>query len=376
MTQSKNNAAAAAGEDVAPSTTEVPKSALLDSVEHKGYTGGNTNTDPVLLSQPLPQAVIQPQDTGKEEDIFRKDIQKQREKVSDHKKVSANPAGSAGAGQGHGGKKEAEPFSNPGLRDLSPDQKTTAARNLAKMMLYGYERANNFADSKLQISQAKLLKIRLAGKIDLQTIIPIDAETSVTFEQFIQTYNEQVKGTITVDQEWRDEVEPILVEVLSKYGHGLSPEQHLCGLLVTHVIQQGQKFIAQTQTLNSIMAYGLEMTRLNREGQAEPAPVRQPASAQKESIVTPYTPPPAPDLPEGALVILPGDPRYEILSLDATGAIQQQQLRQWGGKDNEKAMASAARQNRKRTGKGGGTQINAEEPESRRRIRRTGPKKK
>lgn len=366
MTTDKNNPGAgpASGNNsAAPGAQSVPGSALLEQVAQKDHTGGNAVADPALLSQPLGEAVIQPRPANKEEDIFSADIKKQREKAQEQKK--GDPSGGRAGGPGPAGKREPEPFTNPGMKDMNTEQKRTAAGNLAKMLLHGYDRLHKLADAKLQISPRKLLKIRLAGKIDLQTVIPVNANTSVSFEEFIQIYNEQVKGTIAMDPEWREEVEPVLVEVLSKYGHGLSPEQQLISMVIMEGLQQGQMFIAQTQTLNAIMAFGLEMTKMNRENGTASA---QPAAAHREPIVPPYTPPPpaAPDLPEGALVILPGDPRYESLNVDASGALQQHELRQWGAKDNLKAMTRAARQHNQSKGKK--TPISTDDPGPRKRV--------
>jgi hypothetical protein len=340
-------------------------SALLDQVELKSHTASNATIDPSLLSQPLGEAPIGMSNAAQEEDPFLKEIKKDKERKATEK---TTPTGSDAKRSGSAGS-----FANPAVMDLPPEKKQEAAANLAKLTLIGYENAANFFDGRLQISERKLMRIRTAGKIDMDTPIPVETGT-VPFEEFVATYNEQTKGTISVDQKFKDDVEPLLTSIFAKRGQGLSEEQMLIGLVAQHVIVNSQKFIASQQTFKAFLAYATEQSKLAREGKLEStrpgmnAPssaIYQPASAEG----------PQPNRPAdiaSPVVLHQEDPGYqEYLRWKQQQSVEngaaQFEMRNWGAKENIGAIDKANRMMNKR-GNVRTSTINAEEPEKRRRV--------
>jgi hypothetical protein len=135
-------------------------------------------------------------------------------------------------------KKNPEPF-NREFNQMSNKDKHDSSGKLADMILSGYKWANTFADSKLLFDQQKLAKLQKEGEIDLSVEIPISPSQTITAGEFIQEYNEQTKGTISVSDEFEQEVKPVLTRVLEKRGIGLTDEQQLIYLFSKDILVKG-----------------------------------------------------------------------------------------------------------------------------------------
>ncbi|MGH7250100.1 MAG: hypothetical protein ACREGC_03930, partial [Minisyncoccia bacterium] len=303
---------------------------------------------------------------AQEDDPFQKEIKKEKERKSSEKTTTSpgQPKRSTSLSD----------FPNPGLVDLPPEKKREAAANLAKLTLIGYENAANFFDSRLQISDRKLMKIRTAGKIDMDTPIPVESG-SVPFEEFVATYNEQTKGTIDVDQKFKDDVEPLLTSIFAKRGQGLSEEQMLIGLVAQHVIISSQKFIASRQMVNAFLAYATEQTKIARENNEKPPRPAMTSSPAPTYQPEPTSPSPQPNRPNGEApmrAVRSEDPEYQDYlrwkdQQSGEPGAQQYRMREWGGQDNMGAIEKANKMMNKR-GNIRASSITSEEPIKRRRV--------
>lgn len=331
----------------APDTSNskpVAGSALLESVENKAH-GGTAVADPTLLSQPIPEASIGASNAAKEPDPFQEEI-----KAAKAKRPVAE--GKTGAGPA---KVSGEPFRNPDMNNLPPEDQHAAAENMSKMIIQGYERGTHLLDGQLQIKEKTVLKIRVAGTIDMDAaLIPIDGGM-ISFDEFIRTYNEQNVGTVSVSQEFKDDVTPILTRVLAKRGHGLTDEQMLIYMFGSHMAMNLQKFWAQKQTLRAIMDYGREMTKQSRES-GEPVPAPAPAPER-----TYHQPAPAPSPASNSA---PQAQQQDLTPPAGQGHTDEYQLPTWGA--NKKALDKAAKR-KKDTGIRKSS-ITADPPERRKRV--------
>jgi hypothetical protein len=184
-------------------------------------------------------------------------------------------------------KKPQEPF-NKELKDLPKKDKEMASEKVAEMCITTYKWLNDFADSKLLIDERKLNKMQQNGEIDLSVEIPMGS-TSLTAFEFVQEYNEQSKGTISVSKEFEEEVRPVLTRVLEKRGIGMTDENYLAYLVVKDLVVKG--FMAK-QSLNvkkDILSTLKEATMLIR-GNAQPQP--QPYQAPPQQQQQQYAPQP------------------------------------------------------------------------------------
>lgn len=123
-------------------------------------------------------------------------------------------------------KKPIEPL-NREMNDLPKKDKHDAADKVAKMILGGYRMGNEFIDKKLLFDKKKISKLQMSGELDLSVQIPISENEQITAGEFIEEFNQQSEGTITVSKEFEEEVLPILTRVLEKRGVGMTDEQYL-----------------------------------------------------------------------------------------------------------------------------------------------------
>lgn len=179
-------------------------------------------------------------------------------------------------------KKPAEPF-NPQMKEMSNKDKNDAAEKFAEMIMGGYKWLNNYADSRLLIDEKKLMKLQMAGEVDLSIPMPLNPSTTLSAGEFIQEYNEQSKGTITVSKTFEEETMPVLTRVLAKRGVGMTDEQYLAFLFGKDAIQKtflmNQSLSVKKDILNQLK----EMTIAYRSN-AVPTFTAQPQPA------TPITP--------------------------------------------------------------------------------------
>ena len=185
-------------------------------------------------------------------------------------------------------KQPEEPF-NPQMNNLPKKDKRDAAEKVAKMILDAYKFTNNYADSLLQINQRKINKRQENGELDLSINIPISPTQSMTAGEFINEYNEQTKGTITVSKEFEDEVMPVLIDVLEEEGISMTKKQELAYLIGKDVAVKGfmgyQNYKVKKDTLKMLM-------ELNKNIKASNVINSQPRQQE-------YTPPPQqPTTPE------------------------------------------------------------------------------
>jgi hypothetical protein len=193
-------------------------------------------------------------------------------------------------------KKPQEPF-NKELKDLPKKDKEMASEKVAEMCITTYKWLNDFADSKLLIDERKLNKMQQNGEIDLSVEIPMGS-TSLTAIEFVQEYNEQSKGTISVSKEFEEEVRPVLTRVLEKRGIGMTDENYLAYLVVKDLVVKG--FMAK-QSLNvkkDILSTLKEATMLIR-GNAQPQPqAYQPQPQPQQQQYAPQPPIPTYEVEE------------------------------------------------------------------------------
>jgi len=71
--------------------------------------------------------------------------------------------------------------------------------------------------------------------------------------EFFKTYNDQMDNFITVSQEFKDEVTPLLEEIFAERGMGMTKEQRLLSLVVTDLFGKGILVFQQRQILNSMI---------------------------------------------------------------------------------------------------------------------------
>lgn len=192
-------------------------------------------------------------------------------------------------------KKPQEPF-NPKMKDLPNKDKNDAAEKFAEMIMGGYKWLNSYADSRLLFDERKLMKMQMAGEVDMSIPMPLSPTTTISAGEFIQEYNQQSKGTISVSKQFEEETLPVLTRVLAKRGVGMTDEQYLAFLFgkdaITKTFLMSQSLSVKKDILNQLK----EMTEAYR-GQSIPKPMASQPAPQPTPQPT-YTPEPEVEVEE------------------------------------------------------------------------------
>jgi hypothetical protein len=187
-------------------------------------------------------------------------------------------------------KKPQEPF-NPQMNDMPKKDKHDAAGKVAEMIMSGYKFANQMADNALLFNERKIAKLQRNGEIDLSVEVPISPSATMSAGEFIQEFNDQSKGTISVTKEFEEEVTPVLTRVLEKRGIGMTDEQLLIYLFGKDILVKGF-MVAQSLNVKKDMLNMLKEATTSRVGGVAPQPSPQPSYTPQPEPTPQYEPQP------------------------------------------------------------------------------------
>lgn len=136
-------------------------------------------------------------------------------------------------------------FGQQNLNDLPPKEKKEANAQLVELVLQGYGALHTFGQKFATISDQKLYEKQAKGEIDLRMNIPISETQSVGVVDFVDSYNKEIAETLSVDEEFKESVRPVMERIAAKKGYGLSDEQFL-------LVMFGKDIIAKTAGVFSL----------------------------------------------------------------------------------------------------------------------------
>lgn len=167
----------------------------------------------------------------------------------------------------------------PDMEGLSQKEKNEASETLSDVILDGYGILHALANRGLMVSEKKLIKLQQKGEIDLNAQIQYDYGQTMSAGEFFQEYNKQAETALTLSNEFREEVKPVLSKVLAKKGLGLTDEQKLIFLFAKDAGQKAIIAISMRSQLNQM----IEVIKM--------ATTQQPKANQRTYTTPPPTPP-------------------------------------------------------------------------------------
>ena len=173
---------------------------------------------------------------------------------------------------------------NPELNNLPKKDKEMAASQMAKMIIQGYEWLQDLGNKGLKVSEKKLNKLQADGEMNLNAMIDYDYGKKMRAGDFFKEYNQQVDGILSVSDEFKEEVTPVLERVLAKRGVGMTDEQLLMFIVGKDVAAKTMIFLTQRQVLNS-MIQSIKEATANQYQQAPP-PQPQPSQPTQQNTQT------------------------------------------------------------------------------------------
>lgn len=265
-------------------TPAEPYSRFNEPVNEKPGLGQRVSvTDPSLLNKPIDEVKFSPPPVEKETHPLAGQ--------QNGKTAPAQPAKTAPANDSGGGNF----LQDPNLNNLPPSEKHSAAEKLTKITLGGYQKAHDFANKKVQISERKIMKYIRDGSLDLRALVPYELDQWMPIGELIKEFNKEYSQLFFISPTWRAEVEPPLTRIFEKRGMGMSDEMFV-GLMFMQDI--GMKvslaFEAFART-NSVLQFAREQTARMR-GAVQPMPARpRPESTPPPAGPAPVVPMPQPD---------------------------------------------------------------------------------
>lgn len=191
---------------------------LSDPINEKPYTKPNVTINPEELKGEIPEPDFTPPPMGSGEYEDEPPISK-KEKPQQETKAPRQE------------RKPAPQPLNPEMEGANKSENRKSAKMLAEMSMQGYEMLHTLGNMAIPISQKQVNKMVEKG-VNLQTVVPYDETgNTMTIGEFIEEYNDQNKQLLTVDQDFKDEVMPVLTQVYEKRGLGATPEQKLAFLV-------------------------------------------------------------------------------------------------------------------------------------------------
>jgi hypothetical protein len=201
-------------------------SPLMESVNQKSYTRPKVeNADATPIAEP----VINPPTFEQLESGFQASMNENEVPVDDRKVW---------------GQTEEPSSANPYVENLDKKDQRTASSAMVEAVLDGYSQLNSLAGKLVQFNIKKVQKSISNGEIDPNLLIPVSG-TPMTPIEYMLEYNAQTKNIITVSDEFKDKVRPLLVDIFMERNIGMTKEQLLGYYVFTDVATK------------AVMIYGL-----------------------------------------------------------------------------------------------------------------------
>lgn len=178
------------------------------------------------------------------------------------------------------GRSEEVGSANPYVENLDKKEQKQASMAMVEAILDGYSQLKKLSNRLLMISPTKVQKLINEGEIDANTMIPMGRGQMIPLMDYIQTYNTEVSDTISMSDEFREKVSPVLLRVLQKRNIGMSDENLLAYYAVTDILDTGIKIYGVSQQNKQILE---QLKELKQSGvYSQQAPQSEPPK-QKEA---------------------------------------------------------------------------------------------
>lgn len=184
-----------------------------------------------------------------------------------------------------------EDFRNPAYDTMTPKQKKESSSNLADMAIRAYEKLCSLGKSYAQFDDAKMQKKAMRGEFDMSVLsvhIPIDetGQETVSVKEFLDELNDNAEDIFTVSDDFKDEVYPLLCDIFSKNGWGMTPEQKLLSLVAEDVTPKVAGIVAIRKSIKDLTDIASSMVEeIKKQGYnpPPPPPKQEPKQEHKES---------------------------------------------------------------------------------------------
>jgi hypothetical protein len=174
---------------------------------------------------------------------------------------------------------DGEPSSaNPYTENLDKKDQKAASAALVEAVLDGYTQLNGFANKLIQFNPKKVENLMQTGEIDPNISLPIGGQ-NVSILDYIQEYNSQTDGVISVSDEFKDKVRPVMLRVFMKRNIGMTDEQLLAYYFGVDIISKGATVFALRKQNAELLSSLKDMTS---QQVSTPPPTQAPRQEPRE----------------------------------------------------------------------------------------------
>jgi hypothetical protein len=241
---------------------------LEENVVQRDYTRPNVqSTD----SAPIDEPTFQPPSLEELDNSFRQQLGED------------DPSGSADPRKVWGS--ESEPSSaNPYMENLDKKEQRQASQSMVDAILDGYAGLKKWSNTLIKLNPAKIQKGIASGEINPNLMIPVGGGNSVPLMQYVEMYNGEVADTISMSDDFRQKVSPVLLRVLMKRNIGMTDEQLLGYYVVSDLAVTGMQVFALRNQNNALINQLKEASI----GNATPPPPQNPSRQEPTPQQEPY----------------------------------------------------------------------------------------
>ena len=127
---------------------------------------------------------------------------------------------------------------NPYVENLDKKDQRAASAAMADAVLDGYSQLNGFGNKLIQFDAPKVEEMMRKGEIDPNVSLPVNGQ-NIGILDYINEYNTQTADVISVSQEFKDKVRPVMIRVMMKRGIGMTDEQLLAYYFGVDILTKG-----------------------------------------------------------------------------------------------------------------------------------------
>ena len=168
---------------------------------------------------------------------------------------------------------------NPYTENLDKKDQRKASAALVEALLDGYSQLNKFGNKLVQFNPEKIQGMMRSGEIDPDLTIPINGR-NIGILDYVNAYNEETSTVISVDDDFKDKVRPLLIEEFMERNIGMTRLQLIGYYFGTDLLTKGTLIYSLRKQNQSVLDSLVEISNNTR-----PAPTPQASRVQQSETI-------------------------------------------------------------------------------------------
>ncbi len=164
---------------------------------------------------------------------------------------------------------------NPYTENLDKKDQRKASAALVEALLDGYSQLNKFGNKLVQFNPEKIQAMMRSGEIDPDLTIPINGR-NIGVLDYVNAYNEETSTVISVDDDFKDKVRPLLIEEFMERNIGMTRLQLIGYYFGTDLLTKGTLIYSLRKQNQAVLDSLVEISNNSR-----PAPTPQASRVEK-----------------------------------------------------------------------------------------------